>query len=285
LTPGNSDAIEAVKSRLYPGRDMFGFGPADGTLPFLLRLHSLITPDATVLDFGAGRGVQAVTAHGIVKGLLDWRTRARHVIGADVSPAVYSNPLLHEAILLPESGLLPIPDDSVDVVVADWVFEHLENPSLCLSEIYRVLKPGGWLGFRTPNKRHYSMLASRLIPGSWHARILRRVQTARQEEDVFPKHYKMNTIRDCRKQLNHTGFDSSFLISHEPEPAYLAFSRAAFIAGAVYQRVVAALPIDSLRMTILGFAHKPLMRSAVKTQQPRDSTNSPGRPEELCGHD
>jgi uncharacterized protein YbaR (Trm112 family) len=38
---------------------------------------------------------------------------------------------------------LPLRDDSVDVVIAGSVFEHLQDPWLAVREIWRVLKPGG----------------------------------------------------------------------------------------------------------------------------------------------
>ena len=39
----------------------------------------------------------------------------------------------------------PFPDDSVDVVLALEMIQHLENPWLFAREIHRVLKPGGML--------------------------------------------------------------------------------------------------------------------------------------------
>jgi SAM-dependent methyltransferase len=38
---------------------------------------------------------------------------------------------------------LPLPDNSVDVVVCTEVLEHLNVPTLCIDEIWRVVKSGG----------------------------------------------------------------------------------------------------------------------------------------------
>lgn len=38
---------------------------------------------------------------------------------------------------------LSLPDNRYDFVIARFVFQHLENPFKAISEIYRVLKPGG----------------------------------------------------------------------------------------------------------------------------------------------
>lgn len=46
---------------------------------------------------------------------------------------------------------LPFGDQSMDGVIATEVLEHLPNHSLVLSEISRILKPGGFFLFSTPN--------------------------------------------------------------------------------------------------------------------------------------
>lgn len=46
---------------------------------------------------------------------------------------------------------LPLADESVDVVTAVTIFEHLENPLHCLREIHRVLKSGGYLYVALPS--------------------------------------------------------------------------------------------------------------------------------------
>ena len=46
---------------------------------------------------------------------------------------------------------LPYPDESFDLVVLTEVIEHLENHRAALSEVARVLRPGGHLILTTPN--------------------------------------------------------------------------------------------------------------------------------------
>ena len=50
-----------------------------------------------------------------------------------------------------ETGRFPWADGSMDVVISNQVFEHLKNVWRPLSEIYRVLRPGGWLVLSVPN--------------------------------------------------------------------------------------------------------------------------------------
>lgn len=45
--------------------------------------------------------------------------------------------------LLKPDGSFPFKDSSFDIVVANQIYEHAENPKLLMKEIYRVLKPEG----------------------------------------------------------------------------------------------------------------------------------------------
>jgi len=50
-----------------------------------------------------------------------------------------------------EKEKFPEKDSSYDIIVCNQVFEHLKNIFLPISEIYRILKPGGFLIFSVPN--------------------------------------------------------------------------------------------------------------------------------------
>ncbi|MGM5631303.1 methyltransferase domain-containing protein [Apibacter raozihei] len=45
---------------------------------------------------------------------------------------------------------LPFKDDEFDVVFCNHVLEHIEDDSKAMSELYRVMKPGGWGIFQVP---------------------------------------------------------------------------------------------------------------------------------------
>jgi 2-polyprenyl-3-methyl-5-hydroxy-6-metoxy-1,4-benzoquinol methylase len=50
-----------------------------------------------------------------------------------------------------EKDRLPLEDNSVTIAISLAVIEHISNPDVFLSEIYRVLKPGGLIYLSTPN--------------------------------------------------------------------------------------------------------------------------------------
>ena len=72
-----------------------------------------------------------------------------------------------------ETGRFPWPDASIDLVIANQVFEHLKNVWRPMSEIARVLRPGGWVLISVPNLaslHNRLMLALGLQPSSIRTR-------------------------------------------------------------------------------------------------------------------
>jgi SAM-dependent methyltransferase len=50
---------------------------------------------------------------------------------------------------------LPVGDGSVDVVLCSQVLEHVEDPAQAVRELFRVLRPGGWLLLTTHGAYYY----------------------------------------------------------------------------------------------------------------------------------
>jgi ubiquinone/menaquinone biosynthesis C-methylase UbiE len=98
-----------------------------------------LIPGKIAADLGAGTGF-------ITEGLVD---NGMHVIAVDQSPAMLEamkmkfgeNGPVHYQIGTAEQ--LPIPSASVDYVFANMYLHHVESPPEALTEIARILKPGG----------------------------------------------------------------------------------------------------------------------------------------------
>ena len=58
----------------------------------------------------------------------------------------------HVRFVLTSGGALPFPDDSLDVVVFNHIYEHVVDADAVLTEIHRVLKPAGVAYFGMGNK-------------------------------------------------------------------------------------------------------------------------------------
>ncbi|NRB70557.1 MAG: class I SAM-dependent methyltransferase [Xanthomonadales bacterium] len=69
-----------------------------------------------------------------------------------------------------EKEALPLADQSVDAVLFNELFEHLRiNPIFTLSEVFRVLKPGGHLLLSTPNLRSFRGIRNLILHDQGHA--------------------------------------------------------------------------------------------------------------------
>ncbi|MEA3109698.1 MAG: hypothetical protein QOI88_4303 [Gammaproteobacteria bacterium] len=171
-----------------------GFTSRDGTIEFYNRINALLQPGFKVLDLGAGRGAWYYTEKAEYKRVLrNLKGKVREYIGADVDTAVLSNPTTDRNVLIID-GLLPLGDGEVDVVICDWVLEHIVDVASFRREVARVLKPGGIFCARTPHSFSYVSLAARAVRNSSHVKWLRWVQPNRKAQDAFPTAYQCNTL-------------------------------------------------------------------------------------------
>jgi SAM-dependent methyltransferase len=235
----------SVLRRVYPEFGAGGFTRVDGSVEFYQRVNALLGPDATVLDLGAGRGVGGTDPVAYRQGLSDLRGRAGQVIGLDVDPVVHENPQLDRALLIGPDGSYPLPDASVDLVVSDWTFEHIDDPYTTVRELGRVLRPGGWVCARTPNKWGLIGMPTRVVPNRLHHAVLRWVQPRRKAVDAFPTRYRMNTRADLRALFPDRDWENcSYAV--QCEPPYVADSVAVMRAVRTVQRVMPARMHDVL---------------------------------------
>lgn len=148
------DRFAELKSRQ---REMWAsFAPtAILTTPVAAHLVDFagVHPGEKVLDVGCGTGVVAVTA----------ARRGAIVSGLDLTPALLEHARENERIA--ECGSiewtegdaeqLPYPDESFDVVLSQFGHMFAPRPEVALSEMRRVLRPGGRIAFATWPPEHF----------------------------------------------------------------------------------------------------------------------------------
>jgi SAM-dependent methyltransferase len=195
--------------KIYPEVGFGGYSHFDGTLRFYTRVQALLakTGNGVVLNFGCGRGAHAELTDGIVRSMQTFRGRGRRVIGVDVDAAGTHNRDLDEFRLMDDTRI-PMDDASVDLCVSDWTVEHLPTAQHFFSECARVVRPDGYLCFRTPNRYHYSSLGASLIPARHHHSVRRILGHFHEADDVFPTYYRCNTRGRCERELRGSGFES-----------------------------------------------------------------------------
>jgi len=98
-----------------------------------------------LLDIGCGVGK--------LLSILRERSALQHAVGIDVAPGTEEilGKAGFEGLTLDAGSLFPFPDHSFDTVTCGEVIEHVFDVDMLLSEIHRVLRPGGMLILTTPN--------------------------------------------------------------------------------------------------------------------------------------
>ncbi len=114
-----------------------------------------LTRGARVLDVGCGRGV-------LLRGLIDHGCEA-HGFEISKEAVLGADPRAHIRVA-PDLQAADYPDAYFDRVVIWHVLEHVRQPDQTLSEIYRVLKPGGTISVAVPN---FSSWQSRWSGPDW----------------------------------------------------------------------------------------------------------------------
>lgn len=177
------------------------------------------------LDVGCGRRL-----------LPSWRAegerillaRAKELVGIDLDLDSLKDNVTAHVRIFGKVGALPFRDASFDVVTANMVVEHLDDPQAGFAEVGRVLKRGGLFLFHTPNAKAFPTALARLLPDTIKA-PLARVLDNRRSIDVFQTYYRCNTAADIERNARAAGLEpvelsfvsSTALFSVVPPLAFL----------------------------------------------------------------
>lgn len=102
-------------------------------------------PGAVVIDLGCGDGT--FTAR------VGEKAEAARLIGVDIAPENLAV-LIDKGIEAKQADLnqkFPVDDESVDIVIANQVIEHVCGTDIFVQEMFRILKRGGHAIVATPN--------------------------------------------------------------------------------------------------------------------------------------
>jgi SAM-dependent methyltransferase len=105
---------------------------------FVRRLSETVRPDDTLLDVGAGDCQYKPYFAGRCKYIsqdVGGKDGAFTYDQIDIRSEIYS---------------IPLPSESVDIILCTQVLEHLKYPTRALQEMHRLLKPGGKLYLTVP---------------------------------------------------------------------------------------------------------------------------------------
>lgn len=150
------------------------------------------------------------------------------VIGLDIDEKALSS---HQGLtgrIVGTMENIPLPESSVDIMVAEWVLEHLPKPGRAFEEISRVLKPGGCFILLTPNLYSPMIMGGKILKFLLgEERISRLVffLTGRPEEETFCHYYLANTKSQLRNLGQSAGLVLGKLELVPGLPGYYRWSR------------------------------------------------------------
>ena len=170
-----------------------------------VRINDIVTligrliplrPDASMCVVGCGpvpytlkvlrdRGFRAVGIEPI-PGFVE---KAREFLGAE------------DSVYQAAAECLPLPDQSLDVVLLENVLEHVESPFKSLNEAFRVVRPGGIAYVTTTNRQRISLVGEN---GEFRVPFFNRLPKLVQESYVFSHlHYRPHLANFTRRPAVH----------------------------------------------------------------------------------
>jgi len=214
-------------------------------------LNSHVKPDMIWLDLGCGHKILPTWRQQEEKNLVK---KCKTVVGIDYS---FDSLKKHKNIPLKARGditKLPFKDNSFDLVSANMVVEHLENPGLQFLEINRIVKPKGVFIFHTPNLFGYTTLISKMVPEIFKDKLIYIFQ-GRKEEDVFDTYYRANSKKIIIRIANKTGFEIE-KIKPIVSDAQLLIIPPLVVFELLWIRMLMTMTLKPLRTNIIAILRK-----------------------------
>lgn len=206
---------------------------------FRKYLKNYINNESIILDAGCGD-------NGMIS---EFKSLPKSIIGIDINENLLSKNNIVNKKIISSLEHIPLESNSIDIVISEFVLEHLQNPILAFKEIFRVLKPKGTFIFITPNVINPVMTLSNILPYEWH-KLLRKILLKKQEEP-HPTYYKANTYRKLIKLCKNSGFNE-FQILRAGNPEYLGFCKPLVLPAILFEKLIDNNFLNIFKMYLIG---------------------------------
>ena len=173
--------------------------------------------------------------------------KCKKVVGIDLDKRAETNPDL-DVVFIQDIKDFSY-SEKFDVIVAQWVVEHLEYPQEVFKNLRSLLKDGGKCILLTSNKTHYISQIGRRTPYQFNKWFYKFIHA---EEDTYPVYYRSNTPRKLYLDMVNAGFYLSRFESIEPGPNYLEFSLPSYVIGVGMERILSTHNMWKFRRDMIG---------------------------------
>ena len=194
-----------------------------------------LNPGETVLDLGSGGGIDVLLSARRVG-----RTGKAYGLDMTEEMLALANENKRKAgaenveFLKGEIESIPLPDNTVDVVISNCVINLSADKDRVLGEAFRVLKPGGRLavsdvvtrGEIAPEVRQSVLLWVGCIAGALDEKEYRGKLAAAGFEQIEIEPTRIYRVEDAREFLSSSGIDVDAIAAQVDEKFMSAFVRA-----------------------------------------------------------
>jgi arsenite methyltransferase len=236
--PSDGHCADPITSNLY-GADETGQLPDTAVMASLgcgnPTALAQLNPGEVVLDLGSGGGIDVLLSAKRVG-------PAGKVYGLDMTDEMLALANQNKAkagianveFLKGQIENIPLPDNSVDVIISNCVINLSANKDRVLSEAFRVLKPGGRMavsdvvtkGEMLPEIRRNVLLWVGCIAGALEEHEYRSKLAAAGFERIAVEPTRIYRIEDAREFLAGKGIDADALAPEVDGKFMSAFIRA-----------------------------------------------------------
>lgn len=149
---------------------------------------------------------------------------------------------------------LPFRDDCFDLVTANMVVEHLDDPESQLREVSRILRPGGVFIFHTVNALGIWVPIARFVPDLIKSKLIKHLD-GREEDDIFETHYRANSRRRIIRLASKSGFRVDKIRMILSLPLFASIPPLA-VMELVLIRILMLRPFRAFRSNIIAILRK-----------------------------
>jgi 2-polyprenyl-3-methyl-5-hydroxy-6-metoxy-1,4-benzoquinol methylase len=234
-------------------------------------LRKSLQPHVRWLDLGCGHNVIRPWALLPGENELSYTTASSVCVGVDRDVSALSGNKCIECRVAAHMEFLPFSDNSFDLVTANMVLEHSENPQSLMTEVWRVLRPNGRFIFHTPNKYFPASIVASFLPKHIKSGLV-ELFTLRRAKDVYPTYYRVNTRSEIVRCSQRIGFDVEQLDVLES----LTYSpyRALFLSNLIMARLLRWKALKKFQADFLVTLSKPSARPASEPAPARDANDA-----------
>ncbi len=181
---------------------------------FELLTNVAKNPIDTIIEPGSGQQSAILLEAGL---------QSAFRVGMDIDPVGANNKHL-SAFVLGNISCMPFKSETADLLVSQWVLEHVERPEEAAYECYRVLKRGGRFITVLPNVANPAFLFAKHTPESVHRKI-RGLTIPEEYAENCPTYYRINTPWRLRRIFEKAGFKTEAICCVDQAYTYLTFSK------------------------------------------------------------